>query len=321
MRATDQRLIRDKPEPLGRPDQTVDSLGEYLTAIGTTPLLTAAQEVDLAKRIEAGVYAKRMLDSAADSTQSPQRLADLRAVARDGAAAMDVMVRSNLRLVVSVAARCSRGFLPLVDLIQEGNIGLIRAVQKFDYTKGYRFSTYATWWIRQSIERAIAKTGRAIHIPVHVTEEIARFDRVARKLRTELGHEPTAVEIADAAHVTVRQINEFHAVARPLVSLDSLIYGEPQLNLGDLVADPDAPDPGERVESDDIVRRVRKAVDGLPRDASAVIKLRYGLTGDRSCARQEAASRLGLTYRQAEQLERTAMRRLRRGELKALASA
>lgn len=294
-----------------------DSLGKYLRDISRAPLLTAGQEVELAKRIEAGLYASHLLHDAPIDARSAQ----LRLAVRDGADAMDAMVRANLRLVVSVAARCTHRYLPMADLIQEGNIGLIHAVQKFDYTKGYKFSTYATWWIRQAIERAIAGKGRTVRLPTHVVEELARFDRTARELRLRLNHEPTIDEVADAARVPAARIIELRSASRQPVSLDAPAGDDTDVTVGELVVDTDPDDTVARIEADDIARQVRVAVDHPPDKAAQVIRLRYGLSDGQPHARQDTARRLGLSHQQAERLERAALQRLRRGRLRRLLSA
>src|SRR5438270_825862 len=185
-------------------DGEPDLLGQYLREIGRTPLLTAAQEVDLAKRIEAGVYADALLEDDGQLTEGLRR--DLREVARDGLRAKDAMVRANLRLVVSAARKYRRRGLPMLDVIQEGNLGLIRAVEKFDYAKGFKFSTYAMWWIRQAIERGIAEQTRTVRLPVHVVEELAKLGRADRRLRARLDREPTAAEVAAEVGVPVERV-------------------------------------------------------------------------------------------------------------------
>ena len=317
MPATTPAPARRAREDADEPDRRGNSIRRYLREIGRTALLTAGEEVDLAKRIEAGVYACELLHAAAatDARLSRGLVEDLHTVARDGAGAMDTMIRSNLKLVVSIAARFSQRLLPLADLIQEGNIGLIRAVQKFDYTRGCKFSTYATWWIRQAMERAIAGQGRTVRVPTHVIEENARFDRVTAELRLRLGHEPTDQEIAEAAGVPAERIADLRTFARCPVSLDALAYGDQRVNVGDLVADTEAPEVGERIESREIARQVRAAVDRLPDRTAQVVRLRYGLSDGEPHAQQDTASQLGLTRYQAAHLERLALRQLRHGEL------
>ncbi|GLZ31671.1 RNA polymerase principal sigma factor HrdC [Lentzea sp. NBRC 105346] len=281
-----------------------DLVRQYLAQIAKTPLLSGEQEVELSKRIEAGVYATVLL-----GRDDPRP--ELRAIADDGVRAKDHMVRANLRLVVSVAKKHLRRGLPLLDLIQEGNLGLIRAVEKFDYTKGYKFSTYATWWIRQSIERGIATHSRTIRLPVHVTEELTRLDKATRELRAELDHEPTPQEIADRARMSVGKVMELRHITRDAVSLDTPVGSEEDTRLGDLVGDPGAPAASDLVEDQQFKAELRALVDTLPPREAMIVTMRYGLSDGREHTLQEIADHLGLTRERIRQLERRAMDDLR----------
>ncbi|HET8661917.1 MAG TPA: sigma-70 family RNA polymerase sigma factor, partial [Micromonosporaceae bacterium] len=221
-----------------------DLVGVYLHEISRTPLLDAAREVDLAKAIEAGLYAEHLL------TERPKlprgiRKAELEQLVTEGERAKDLFIRANLRLVVSIARRYVRSGMPMLDLIQEGNTGLVRAVEKFDYERGYKFSTYATWWIRQAISRAIAQQERTVRLPVHLVEDVNRMRNVTRQLIRELGTDPEPEQIAKALGVPVERVHELVRWSQDTVSLDTPVGDDGDTNLGDLVADSDSPSPEE----------------------------------------------------------------------------
>ncbi|MPZ65707.1 MAG: sigma-70 family RNA polymerase sigma factor [Pseudonocardiaceae bacterium] len=286
----------------------------YLDDIGSTPLLDAAQEVALAKRIEAGVYAAELLRQASAEHRdvAAERRRELAAVARDGERAKDHMVRANLRLVVSVAKKHSHGGLPLLDVVQEGNLGLIHAVEKFDYAKGYKFSTYATWWIRQAIDRGLAVQTRTVRLPVHVVGELARFGRVERKLQTSLNREPTAVEVAEAAGTSAERITELRLAARSAISLDTPVGEDSEdTSVGDLIEDTDGPDVTEAVEQHALTDELRTLVDSLPDRLARIVSLRYGLHDGHQYTLQQVADRLSLTRERIRQLEKEALAALR----------
>ncbi|HKD89732.1 MAG TPA: sigma-70 family RNA polymerase sigma factor, partial [Streptosporangiaceae bacterium] len=223
-----------------------DSVHTYLKSIGRRQLLTAEEEVDLAKRIEAGLYAEHKLET--ERRLSKQLRADLEEVAEDGRRAKAHMLEANLRLVVSVAKKYSDRGLSLLDVVQEGNLGLIRAVEKFDYTKGYKFSTYAMWWIRQAIQRGFADSARTIRLPVHVLEMLSKLSRVERDMHQRLGREPTPEELAVELDRTPDQIEELLRTSRQPISLDSTIGEDGETSIGDLIEDVDAPEAGELVD-------------------------------------------------------------------------
>jgi len=233
--------------PILRTDQVAeerDLVGVYLHEISRTPLLDAVQEVELSKSIEAGLLAEHWLD---DPDGRPEGVSteELELLVAEGNRAKDLFIRANLRLVVSIARRYVRSGMPMLDLIQEGNTGLVRAVEKFDYVKGYKFSTYATWWIRQAISRAIAQQERTVRLPVHLVEDVNRMRNVARQLTRELGSEPEPDQIAAALQVPVERVNELIRWSQDTVSLDTPVGDDGDTNLGDLVADSDAPSPEE----------------------------------------------------------------------------
>src|SRR5208282_4210817 len=252
-----------------------DSVHTYLKSIGRTSLLTAEQEVDLAKRIEAGLFAEHKLDTDPDVT--PEMRRDLEMVAEDGRRAKAHMLEANLRLVVSVAKKYSDRGLSLLDVVQEGNLGLIRAVEKFDYSKGYKFSTYAMWWIRQAIQRGFADSARTIRLPVHVLEMLSKLSRVERDMHQRLGREPTPEELAVELDRTPDQIEELLRTSRQPISLDSTIGEDGETSIGDLIEDVDAPEASELVDRQLLADQLRHALDGLtPREAT-IMAMRFGL--------------------------------------------
>lgn len=297
-------------------DSEPDLVGQYLSQIGSTPLLTAPEEVDLAKRIEAGVYADQLLRSAdaGGKKLTPTRRRELQAIADDGRAAKDHMVRANLRLVVSVARKLSNRGLPFLDVIQEGNLGLIRAVEKFDYAKGFKFSTYATWWIRQAIQRGLAEQTRTVRLPVHVSETVAKLYRIDRELQRELGRDPTVEEIADEAGLSPERVIELRKAARDPVSLDTPIGDDGESIIGDLIEDDDAVQAAEVVEHRAMVDDLRATLDTLSEREATIIAMRYGLEDGHQHTLQDVADRLGVSRERVRQLERHALAELRSPE-------
>lgn len=240
-----------------------DLVGMYLDEIARTPLLDAAKEVELSQTIEAGVYARQILDGTADSEAGGATREELEALVAEGERAKDVFIRSNLRLVVAVARRYPRAGLPLLDLIQEGNAGLVRAVEKFDYAKGFKFSTYATWWIRQAITRSIADQSRTIRLPVHLVEELGRIRRVQREFNREHGREPEHAEIAAELDSTPERVGDVLDWARDPVSLNMSVDDEGETQFGDLLEDTSAVSPEQSVmtllRSEELERPDRQA--------------------------------------------------------------
>ena len=286
-----------------------DSVHTYLKSIGRTSLLTAEQEVDLAKRIEAGLFAEHKLDTAPDLT--PEQRRDLEMVAEDGRRAKSHMLEANLRRVVSVAKKYSDRGLSLLDVVQEGNLGLIRAVEKFDYTKGYKFSTYAMWWIRQAIQRGFADSARTIRLPVHVLEMLSKLSRVERDMHQKLGREPTPEELAVELDRTPDQIEELLRTSRQPISLDSTIGEDGETSIGDLIEDVDAPEASELVDRQLMAEQLRSALDALtPREAT-IMAMRFGLYDGNPHTLDEIGRALGLTRERIRQLEKQSLSKLR----------
>jgi RNA polymerase primary sigma factor len=299
----------------GETTGTSDPVRAYLREIGKVALLTAAAEVDLARRIEAGVFAAHKLAAAeelgADSPTSPRLLGDLAAVERDGQRAKATLVESNLRLVVSIAKRyVGRGML-FLDVIQEGNLGLIRAVEKFDYTKGYKFSTYATWWIRQAITRAIADQGRTIRIPVHMVETINLMARTQRQMLSDLGRDPTPDEIAVALDLTPDRVREILAFSREPMSLDTPLGDESDFHFGDLIEDADAVVPADAAAFAVCQEQLGAVLRTLSARERRVIQLRYGLTDGRPRTLEEVGHEFGVTRERIRQIEAKTLSKLR----------
>ncbi|WP_034592225.1 sigma-70 family RNA polymerase sigma factor [Hamadaea tsunoensis] len=286
-----------------------DLVGVYLHEISRTPLLDAAQEVELSKSIEAGLLAEHWLEEG----QQPKGVGreDLELLITEGNRAKDLFIRANLRLVVSIARRYVRSGMPMLDLIQEGNTGLVRAVEKFDYIKGYKFSTYATWWIRQAISRAIAQQERTVRLPVHLVEDVNRMRNVARQLTRELGSEPEPAQIAAALQVPVERVTELIRWSQDTVSLDTPVGDDGDTNLGDLVADSDAPSPEEIVLSALERQRIEGLLNHLDDRSAGIMRARYGLEDGREHSLTEVASRFSLSRERIRQLEIQALGRLR----------
>ncbi|HXW44419.1 MAG TPA: RNA polymerase sigma factor [Streptosporangiaceae bacterium] len=286
-----------------------DSVHTYLKSIGRRNLLTAEEEVDLAKRIEAGLFAEYKLET--ERKLSARDRADLEAVAEDGRRAKAHMLEANLRLVVSVAKKYSDRGLSLLDVVQEGNLGLIRAVEKFDYTKGYKFSTYAMWWIRQAIQRGFADSARTIRLPVHVLEMLSKLSRVERDMHQRLGREPTPEELAAELDRTPDQIEELLRTSRQPISLDSTIGEDGETSIGDLIEDVDAPEAGELVDRQLMADQLRHALDALtPREAT-IMSMRFGLYDGNPHTLDEIGKALGLTRERIRQLEKQSLSKLR----------
>ena len=286
-----------------------DSVHTYLKSIGRTSLLTAEQEVNLAKRIEAGLFAEHKLATEKGLRKDYRR--DLEEVAEDGRRAKAHMLEANLRLVVSVAKKYSDRGLSLLDVVQEGNLGLIRAVEKFDYSKGYKFSTYAMWWIRQAIQRGFADSARTIRLPVHVLEMLSKLSRVERDMHQKLGREPTPEELAVELDRTPDQIEELLRTSRQPISLDSTIGEDGETSIGDLIEDTDAPAASELVDRQLMADQLRHALDALtPREAT-IMAMRFGLYDGNPHTLDEIGTALGLTRERIRQLEKQSLSKLR----------
>jgi RNA polymerase nonessential primary-like sigma factor len=303
-------------EDLDAQSPAADLVRVYLNGIGKTALLTAAQEVDLAKRIEAGVFAKHVLDSAAaDAVEiDPAHAKDLRLVVRDGERARNHLLEANLRLVVSLAKRYTGRGMPLLDLIQEGNLGLIRAVEKFDYTKGFKFSTYATWWIRQAITRGMADQARTIRLPVHLVEQVNKLARIKRDMHQRLGREATHEELAEESGLPAEKIADLLDHARDPVSLDMPVGAEEEAPLGDFIEDGEAADAETTVISHLLHDDLRRVLGTLEDREQHVIRMRYGLDDGQPCTLDQIGRKFGLSRERVRQIERETMAKLRIGE-------
>jgi RNA polymerase primary sigma factor len=303
---------------------TTDLVRVYLTDIGKVALLNAEQEVDLAKRIEAGLFAAeklRQVDAGEAPKLKPRMRRDLELIAADGVRARNHLLEANLRLVVSLAKRYQGKGLTLLDLIQEGNIGLVRAVEKFDYTKGYKFSTYATWWIRQALQRAIADQGRTIRVPVHMVEQINKALRVKRDLATELGREPTFEEIGNVLEMTAERVEEILGYGRETLSLETPVGDDGTATFGEFIEDADAPVAADVVDFGLLQDRLRSVLGTLPDRSAAVMRMRFGLDDGRPRTLDEVGRELGLTRERIRQIERDTLKDLRRSEAAAALKA
>ena len=303
-------LVADAERPEATPlSATSDSIRQYLNEIGRTELLTAEQEVDLAKRYQAGLAAEAMLGNNGSPGRAERVF--LQRVVRDGEAAKEHMVRANLRLVVSVARKFRGRGVDLLSLIQEGNLGLIRGVEKFDHTKGYKFSTYATWWIRQALQRGLANTGRTVRLPVHVHELMGKVRYTEFQLLQEFGREPTELEIANALDLTVERLREVRLAAQDVASLDRPIGEDGDATMGDLVADESADDP-ERAATDTLSRGdVERALGALSLREREVLMLRYGLVDGEEHTLEDIGDQFGLTRERIRQIEKKTLTKLR----------
>ncbi|MCL7455136.1 MAG: RNA polymerase sigma factor RpoD [Anaerolineae bacterium] len=286
-----------------------DSISLYLKEIGRIPLLTAEQEVSLAKRMEAGRNAKRRLSR--DGDLSLEERDELRELVRDGNAAHEHLIKANSRLVVSVAKKYVGRGVPFLDLIQEGNIGLIRAVKKFDYRRGYKFSTYATWWIRQAVTRAIADQGRTIRVPVHMYEQINRLARVSRQLVQELGRDPTVEEIAEELGVSPKKVERTIKVSQRPLSLEMPVGEEDDSFLGDFIEDSEAPSPTDQASQQLLRDQIEDIFGSLTPREVRILQLRFGLVDGYSYTLEEVGRKFGVTRERIRQIEAQALGRLR----------
>ncbi|MER7787148.1 RNA polymerase sigma factor [Streptomyces sp. NPDC097640] len=300
----------DAPEPRLPVDHgPVDQVRDYLRLIARVRLLTAEQEVELAKRIEAGLYAEQRL--AEEPGLDPHFRWELAVLAEDGRRAKAHLIEANLRLVVSVAKRFTGRGLQLLDLIQEGNTGLIRAVEKFDYAKGFKFSTYATWWIKQAVTRALADQSRTIRVPVHTVEIMNRVARTRRELMQDTGVEPTPEELAEKAGLPLERLIQLQGYSKEPVSLDMAFAEDSGTEFGDVIVDGDSPSPWDMVT----FGLLREAIQGIlaemtPREAG-IISLRYGLLGGRARTLEEIGQVYGVTRERIRQIEAKTMSKLR----------
>ncbi|GAA2441342.1 RNA polymerase sigma factor [Streptomyces macrosporus] len=288
---------------------SADLFRQYLREIGRIPLLSAAEEVELARRVEAGLFAEEKLGNTPDLDD---RLAlDLDRLVVMGRMAKRRLIEANLRLVVSVAKRYVGRGLTMLDLVQEGNLGLIRAVEKFDYTRGYKFSTYATWWIRQAMSRALADQARTIRVPVHVVELINRVVRVQRRILQERGYEPTPEEVAAQLDLTGERVSEVLRLAQEPVSLHAPVGEEEDVNLGDLIEDGDAPSPMESAAFLLLREHLEAVLSTLGERERKVVQLRYGLDDGRPRTLEEIGRLFGVTRERIRQIESKTLGKLR----------
>jgi RNA polymerase primary sigma factor len=307
--------VRAAARPTHTESGSFDPVRMYLKEIGKVPLLTAEQEVTLAKRIEAGLLAREKLgvDNAdGDPVEiSENQRSSLHAVKRDGELARRQLTEANLRLVVSIAKRYVGRGMALLDLIQEGNLGLIRAVEKFDYTKGFKFSTYATWWIRQAITRAIADQARTIRIPVHMVETMNKVLRISRQMLQELGREPTVEEIAAKVEMTPDKVREIQRIAQEPVSLETPVGEEDDSLLGDFVEDPNVIAPATAAARALLSEAIEEALQELNDRERAVVRLRFGLDDGQIRTLEEVGKEFGVTRERIRQIESKTLAKLR----------
>ena len=290
---------------------TADPVKDYLKQIGKVPLLNAAEEVELAMRIEAGLFAEEKLSQLSDAEKRTQLGRDLTWVAKDGQRAKSHLLGANLRLVVSLAKRYTGRGMQFLDLIQEGNLGLIRAVEKFDYTKGFKFSTYATWWIRQAITRAMADQARTIRIPVHMVEVINKLARVQRQMLQDLGREPTPEELSRELDMTPEKVIEVQKYGREPISLHTPLGEDGDSEFGDLIEDTEAVVPADAVGFTMLQRQLESLLDSLSEREAGVIRMRFGLGDGQPKTLDQIGDTFGVTRERIRQIESKTMAKLR----------
>ncbi|RIY20776.1 RNA polymerase sigma factor, partial [Gardnerella vaginalis] len=315
-------IVRDDDDddnltPSGNPKRrviatgaTADPVKDYLKQIGRVSLLNAEQEVDLSERIEAGLYAQHLLDTQIDQMEF-KRKRELKWAAADGKKAKDHLLEANLRLVVSLAKRYTGRGMLFLDLIQEGNLGLIRAVEKFDWKKGFKFSTYATWWIRQAITRAMADQARTIRVPVHMVEVINKLSRVQRQMLQDLGREPTPDELARELDMPVEKVQEVQKYGREPISLHTPLGEDGDSEFGDLIEDTDAIAPSDAVAFSLLQEQFRQVLETLSPREAGVIKMRYGLEDGQPKTLDDIGRVYGVTRERIRQIESKTMSKLR----------
>ena len=287
---------------------TDDTIGLYLKEVGRVPLLNAEEEVELAQRIERGRLAREEL---AKGNVSPRRRQELQRLIEDGWAAREHLITANSRLVISVAKKYMGRGVPFLDLIQEGNIGLIRAAKKFDYRRGHKFSTYATWWIRQAVTRAIADQGRTIRVPVHMGDQINKLLRVQHQLTQRLGRDPSVEELANALEVTPQKVENMIQVARRPLSLETPTDDEEDSVLGDFIQDEEVPAPDETATYNLLREHLESVLNSLPPREVRILQLRYGLLDGQAYTLEEVGRKMGVTRERVRQIEAQALSRLR----------
>ncbi len=287
-----------------------DTVGLYLKEMARVPLLTTEQEVDLAQRIERGNFSEDKLRQPNGKLTTRKRT-ELNGYIQDARAARDHLIKANTRLVVSIAKRYMGRGVPFLDLIQEGNLGLMKAVEKFDYHRGYRFSTYATWWIRQTITRAIADQGRTIRVPVHMSDRIRRLYKIARQLEQNIGHKPTPEEIAEAMEIDARKVQWMMRVSWRPLSLETPVGEDEDTELGSFVEDDSAPTPTQTAYQNLLRDKIEEVLATLSPREARILRLRFGLHSGRPCTLEEVGQKFGLTRERIRQIEGKALRRLR----------
>ncbi len=308
----EERSQQDEEDYLANID-TDDMIGLYLKEVGRIPLLTAEEEVDLAKRIEAGRAARAEL---AQGVSDPERREELRRLIEDGWKAREHLITANSRLVISVAKKYMGRGVPFLDLIQEGNIGLIRAIKKFDYRRGHKFSTYATWWIRQAVTRAIADQGRTIRVPVHMGDQINKLLRVQHHLTQKLGRTPEIEELAEELGVPPKKVEYMIKVARRPLSLEMPTDDEEDSVLGDFIEDKDTPAPDEAATQNLLREHLESILNTLPPREVRILQLRYGLLDGQAYTLEEVGRKMGVTRERVRQIEAQALSRLRHPDIR-----
>lgn len=315
IQAEDEEESEEKnksPDDLANID-TDDTIGLYLKEVSRVPLLSAQEEVELAQRIESGRMAREEL---ARGNVSTRRRIELRHLIEDGWAAREHLITANSRLVISVAKKYMGRGVPFLDLIQEGNIGLIRATKKFEYRRGHKFSTYATWWIRQAVTRAIADQGRTIRVPVHMGDQINKLLRVQHQLTQKLGRKPTTEELADNLEVPPKKVENMIQVARRPLSLELPTDDEEDSMLGDFIEDEEAPPPDDTATYNLLKENLVNVLDSLPPREVRILQLRYGLLDGQSYTLEEVGRKMGVTRERVRQIEAQALSRLRHPSIK-----
>ncbi len=288
--------------------ETKDTVGLYLKEAGRVPLLTPDEEVEITKRMEIGLNAREKLTT---EKLSPQEREELQRQIEDGWAAREHLIRANARLVISVAKKYMGRGVPFLDLIQEGNIGLMRAAKKFDHNRGYKFSTYATWWIRQAVTRAIADQGRTIRIPVHMGDQVSRMLRTQHQLKQKLSRDPSIEELAEALDVPPKKVEEMIKLARYPLSLQMPIGDEEDDTLGDFIEDDSIPTPDTTAANNLLHEHLESVLDMLPPREARILQLRYGLVDGQYLTLNEVGRKMGVTRERVRQIEAQALRRLR----------
>jgi len=302
-------LLERREEQFMRADVEIDdTLGLYQRMLAEVPLLTAEEEVKLARAMELGRRAHERLYHAPKSSAERKRLEK---VVFDGDRSRKKLVESNFRLVVSIANKYRGGTIPVSDLIQEGNIGLIHAADKFEYKRGFRFSTYATWWIRQAIQRAIADQGRTIRLPVHMWEKVNKMARVSRELEQELGRKPTSEELAKKMRTKPEKIEQLTKIARAPSSLEMPVGEDGDASLGDLIPDESLPEPTEAVSHHLLSEEMKEALSSLTPREERILQLRFGLKDGQTHTLEEVGEKMGYTRERIRQIEKEALRKLR----------